>query len=62
MSSPHSAVMANRTNATLDNIMISNADQIEEARFEVAEFKKHLFDLMDYCQELTYQIQEKGLT
>jgi hypothetical protein len=34
--------------------MISNLDQIEEARFEVAEFKKHLFDLMDYCQELTY--------
>jgi len=62
MSSPKSAAMANRTNATLDNIMISNADQIEEARFEVAEFKKHLFDLMDYCQELTYQIQEKGLT
>jgi hypothetical protein len=42
--------------------MISNFDQIEEARFEVADFKKHLFDLMEYCQELTYQIQEKGLT
>jgi len=54
MSSPKSAAMANHTNTTLDNIMISNLDQIEEARFEVAEFKKHLFDLMDYCQELTY--------
>lgn len=58
MNSPTSAAMV----TTSDHVMISNFDQIEEARFQVANFKKHLLDLMDYCQELTFQIQEKGLS
>jgi hypothetical protein len=38
-------------NFTLENI-ISNFDQIEEARFEVANFKINLYQLVDYFHEL----------
>ena len=39
-------------NFTLENI-ISNFDQIEEARFEVANFKINLYQLVEYFHELS---------
>jgi hypothetical protein len=42
--------------AGLDQNIISNFDQIEEARFEITDFKKHLMDLIEYFNEVTSKI------
>ena len=44
-----------------ENNLISNFDAIEEARFEISDFKQNLFGLLDYFNELTAQIQEQNL-
>lgn len=49
----------NNTNATH---LISNFDQIEEARQTCSEFKDGLLELMDYFDSLISQIISKGLT
>ena len=43
------------------DVMNSNFDAIEDARFEIAEFKRNLAGLLDYFNELTAQIQEQNL-
>jgi len=41
--------------------LISNFDQIEEARFSLGDFKMALNGLVDYCNSLAAQIDNKGL-
>jgi hypothetical protein len=48
-------------NQTTEQNIISSFDQIEDARFEVADFKKNLFVLIDYFHELSQLIMEKNL-
>jgi hypothetical protein len=40
-------------NITAEQNIISSFDQIEEARFEVADFKKNLIDMIEYFHEIT---------
>jgi len=46
----------------IDNNIISSFDQIEEARFEVADFKKNLLHLITFFDSLTGSIQALDLT
>jgi hypothetical protein len=41
--------------------LIENFDQIEEAKFTLLDFKSDLLGLIAYCNELTNQIDAKGL-
>lgn len=45
----------------LDQNIISSFDQIEEARFEVADFKKNLLSLIDFFDEHIKRVQEQDL-
>lgn len=58
--SPHSG-LANLA-APVDHNIISSFDQIEEARFEVADFKKNVLSLIDFFDGLTSSIQALDLT
>ena len=54
--------MSNLHHNTSHNNLISNFDQIEEARFACSDFKSNLLDLLDYFDSLVALILEKGLT
>lgn len=58
--SPHSgfAILA----APVDHNIISSFDQIEEARFEVADFKKNLLSLISFFDDLAGNVQALDLT
>lgn len=58
--SPHSG-LANLA-PPVDHNIISSFDQIEEARFEVADFKKNLLSLIAFFDDLTGSIQALDLT
>jgi hypothetical protein len=44
----------------VDQNLISNFDQIEEARTEINEFKKYLTDLIDYFNDIKSKIIEQN--
>ena len=54
-------MVTQKSGYTFDQNIISNFDQIEEARFEVANFKINLYGMIDYIHEITQKIMEKDM-